>query len=179
MKQLSITILLGLLLTSCGIREELAKACVPGDVQFVCYAFLGSPADDDSKLEDRVTALEQQMIDLETSISNLINYIELVITDNENDINNVQNQIDLLVVQLAALQTNLSITEIIDPCGDGVGYDEVVLRLSDGSLIAYMEVGQGQGIQKRFLAVLTPGNYITTDQQACVFTVDSNGDLSY
>jgi uncharacterized coiled-coil protein SlyX len=171
------TIILSTLsLAACGITEELAKACVPGDLQHVCYAVLGSPADNDDDLEDRVSELERQTAALETSINNLINYIELVIIDNENEIDNVQNQIDLLTIQLAALQSNLSVVGLVDPCGDGPGYDEVLLKMSDNSYVAYFQTGNGNN-QKRFLTVLDEGApYQTTDQQACVFQI-LNGEV--
>jgi uncharacterized coiled-coil protein SlyX len=177
-----IIILIAGLQTGCGIGQELSKACVPGDLQHVCNAFIGYP-DDDSELEDRIEVvegridqLERQTAALETSISNLINYVELVIADNENDVANVQDQIDLLTIQLAALQTNLSVVGLVDPCGDGPGYDEVLLKMSDNSYVAYFQTGNGNN-QKRFLSVLNEGvNYQTTDQQACLFKI-LNGEI--
>lgn len=56
-----------------------------------------------------------------------------------------------------------SIIEVIDPCGDGPGVDEVILRLNDGRLLAWY---QGKG-----LSVLDPGSYVTTDEQKCRFLV--------
>lgn len=63
------------------------------------------------------------------------------------------------------------VTEIIDPCGDDPGeFDEVLLRLSNGQLIAHFSHGNLQ-----FLTVLTSGSYQTTDKQKCNFSVDSDG----
>lgn len=59
-----------------------------------------------------------------------------------------------------------SIIEVIDPCDDGPGYDEVLLRLSDGSILAYFESGNN-----RHLAEIDQGNYVTTDEQRCAFSV--------
>lgn len=67
-----------------------------------------------------------------------------------------------------------SIIEIIDPCGDSPGYDEVLLRLADGSLVVYFEQGSN-----RFLTELTPGTYQTTDSQRCVFTVDEALNITF
>ena len=64
-----------------------------------------------------------------------------------------------------------AIYEIIDPCGDSEGYDEILLRLNDGQLMAYFENGNN-----RFLSLLPPGLYITTDSQKCLFKV--NDDLT-
>jgi hypothetical protein len=56
-----------------------------------------------------------------------------------------------------------SIQEIIDPCGDGPGVDEVLLFLYDGTILAwYQDVG---------LAELSDGNYVTTDLQSCPFSI--------
>jgi len=59
-----------------------------------------------------------------------------------------------------------SIVEIIDPCGDGTGFDEVLLVLSSGEILAYFEQGNN-----RFLSVIPDGNYQTTDAQRCNFSV--------
>jgi hypothetical protein len=60
-----------------------------------------------------------------------------------------------------------AVLEIIDPCGNNEGhFDEVILRLSTGDLLAYFESGS-----KRFLSIIDPGNYRTTDAQRCYFTV--------
>lgn len=60
-----------------------------------------------------------------------------------------------------------AIVEIIDPCGPSLGYDEIILRLGNGSLVAYFQNGVNE-----FLIDLHPGEYVTTDGQACHFTVD-------
>lgn len=66
-----------------------------------------------------------------------------------------------------------AVTEIIDPCGDDPGkFDEVLLKLYDGSYVSYFEDGG-----KRFLTVLEFGKiYQTTDRQKCKFKVDLNGN---
>lgn len=57
------------------------------------------------------------------------------------------------------------ITEVIDPCGKQTTYDEVILRMANGQLVAYFASHGG------FLAILGPGNYITTDGTGCLFKV--------
>lgn len=64
------------------------------------------------------------------------------------------------------------IVEYIDPCGDGPGFDEVILRMGDGTLLAHYSSGG-----REFLTIITPGNYVTTDQQACSFTVTAEGEV--
>lgn len=66
-----------------------------------------------------------------------------------------------------------AVAELIDPCGDGPGFDEVLLRLSTGELIAYFESGEGE----RHLSVIGPGAYSTTDEQSCRFDVLSDGTV--
>lgn len=68
-----------------------------------------------------------------------------------------------------------AIVEVIDPCGNNPNqFDEVILRLHDGSLLAYFE-GHGND---RFLSIIGNGSYRTTDAQQCYFTV-TNGVISY
>lgn len=66
-----------------------------------------------------------------------------------------------------------AISEIIDPCGDGAGFDEVILKLVNGKFMAYFQQGR-----YRFLGLLTDGTYRTTDAQRCVFTI-ANGELTW
>jgi hypothetical protein len=62
---------------------------------------------------------------------------------------------------------------IIDPCGDKPGkYDEILLK-TDSGIIAYLE---NRG--KRFLANLSPGTYVTTDEQACNFKVNADNTIT-
>jgi len=72
-----------------------------------------------------------------------------------------------------AVQSPYAIEEIIDPCGDYPGYgDEVILKTTSGTLIAYYEAGG-----KRFLTTLSDGSYRTTDKQKCSFSV-TNGEYN-
>jgi hypothetical protein len=58
-------------------------------------------------------------------------------------------------------------TALLNPCGDAAGIaDEVLIQLADGTIVA----SYGSGNAVRF-ATLTNGNYITTDGDACYFTV--------
>ncbi len=83
----------------------------------------------------------------------------------------ITNGIDGINGQDAAPATNTYlITEIIDPCGNTGGPDEILLKLADGTYVAwYFNVG---------LSVLAPGNYQTTDSSHCPFTIDINGEYS-
>lgn len=58
------------------------------------------------------------------------------------------------------------VIDVIDPCGAEAPFDEVLLRLADGSLVAFFQQGNN-----RFLANIPPGDYVTTDGTNCRFTV--------
>lgn len=66
-----------------------------------------------------------------------------------------------------------AIVEIIDPCGQQATYDEVLLRLKDGSLMAHYSDDN-----KQFLTRLGPGSYVTTDGTSCKFTVGSDYSIT-
>lgn len=68
-----------------------------------------------------------------------------------------------------ASEGDYNIVGIVDLCGDGPGFDEVLLRLSNGMLLAHFSSGSLQ-----FLSSIGPGSYVTTDGQACYFTVTSD-----
>jgi hypothetical protein len=59
------------------------------------------------------------------------------------------------------------IKELIDPCGHGPGFNEVLLRLNNGDILAHFSSGSLQ-----FLSIIGPGNYMTTDAQACHFSIN-------
>lgn len=70
---------------------------------------------------------------------------------------------------LDAPPTPYTVTELVDPCGDGPGFDEVILRLGNGSLMAHYAGGGNL----QFLTVIGDGNYVTTDNQSCNFSIAS------
>jgi hypothetical protein len=66
------------------------------------------------------------------------------------------------------------VVEVLNPCGLNGSFDEVLLRLANGQLLAHFSSGQ-----KQFLALIGPGSYVTTDSYACQFLVDANGNVSW
>lgn len=68
--------------------------------------------------------------------------------------------------------TPYSITDVLLPCGAGGGYDEVLLRLGDGQLLAHFTEGS-----REFLSILKPGNYVTASIPACYFSIDAGNNL--
>lgn len=69
--------------------------------------------------------------------------------------------------------TAYSVVEILDPCGDQSGFDEVLLRTASGKWIAHFS-GHGDN----FLTILTPGTYRTTDSTRCEFTLNAGGQIT-
>lgn len=89
-------------------------------------------------------------------------------------INNQQVVINNHQVELANLAMQDGITELFDPCGDAVGFDEVLLKTKSGSYIAYFESGS-----QRYLTVLKKNtNYRVTDGSNCYFTINNNGEVA-
>lgn len=72
--------------------------------------------------------------------------------------------------------TPFSAVTIIDPCGDKAGiYDEILLKLADGSILASFS-DDANGKNTRF-SLLSPGDFVVTDGSKCYFTIDSNGNI--
>jgi hypothetical protein len=65
--------------------------------------------------------------------------------------------------------------EVIDPCGaeSQIGFDEVLIRLPDRTLIAYFKFNSFEHLSR-----LSPGQtYLTTDDTHCEFKIDSDGTV--
>ena len=74
--------------------------------------------------------------------------------------------------------TPFSPVALLEPCGDAPGiYDEVLLRLSNGTVLASFS-DNAAGANTRF-SLLGAGTYTTTDGDSCTFTLDSSGNLTY
>jgi hypothetical protein len=71
--------------------------------------------------------------------------------------------------QVAFIPNQEYIKEVVDPCGDGEGADEVLLFFDDGSVVAWYH-NLGLSVLEEF----TP--YRTTDKQKCEFEIQ-NGEL--
>lgn len=69
---------------------------------------------------------------------------------------------------------NGTLVEVLSPCGNLGPYHEVLLKLSNGALIALFDGGP----QLDRLVLLTAGSYRTTDGFSCNFTVDANGNIN-
>jgi hypothetical protein len=67
-----------------------------------------------------------------------------------------------------------SIVGFVDPCGPQSTYDEILIQLTNGQIVAHFSSGTRQ-----FLASIGPGNYITTDGTGCRFTVRSDMTITW
>jgi hypothetical protein len=185
-----LTLILGAALTGCGVAEDFSRGC-GGDLDPVCDAVFGKDADQVLENEEQILENEQdiernlaeieklrtmllnEILTLRSQVSVLEQAYVTNVTDVQIMINVLQGSINSLLTRVATLEGYSSITAIIDPCGDKPGhFDEVILATSNGELLAYFESGS-----KRFLTLLSNGNYRTTDKQRCYFTV-SNGEIN-
>ncbi|MEZ0209208.1 MAG: hypothetical protein ACAH17_03485 [Candidatus Paceibacterota bacterium] len=162
----------------CGVPEQLSKNCKGSDIEMGCNTVFGSRDNEqDERLDDLVSKLERQANALIASTNLLQTQLtQLYVNDSEQtaqiaalefQIDSQQVQINSLLAQLAVLSTNNNQLEIIDPCGDGPGFDEVLIR-SGSTLLAYFEQGS-----HRHISSLGPGFYQTTDAHKCSFTVNA------
>lgn len=160
--KVSLVLLMTVLFVGCGITDGINQRC-GGDLQGICRAVFGP--DNQGDIED----LEDEIEWLRAEISAL----QIHLRESNSDIEAVEDTLYDMEARLAELESGLIVTTIIDPCGDDVGeYDEILLVLSDGSIVAYFDAGGN----KEFLSVIGPGNYRTTDKQKCNFTIEPNGD---
>lgn len=72
-----------------------------------------------------------------------------------------------------AQPTMYSVVEVINPCGPQATFDEVILKLANGQIMAHFASGS-----KQFLALIGPGDYTTTDSTHCHFTITNTGDIT-
>jgi hypothetical protein len=66
------------------------------------------------------------------------------------------------------------VVDVLNPCGPEGAFEEILLRLNTGEIIAVFDGGP----HKDRLVVLTyPNSYSTTDGFNCEFELDENGEL--
>ena len=121
-------------------------------------------------LTDRIQDQELEMEKLQTELEELGQLVD----GNKNDIDRLEQEINNNLARIIELEDDITVVEMIDPCGPSqFAYDEVLFKLSDGSIIAYFENGNN-----RFLTKIPDGDYRTTDQQRCFFSVD-DGEVTW
>jgi len=159
----SLFVALALSQQGCAITEGINSACKGSDLQYGCEFLFGAK---DNQQDKKIESNEDLLFAMSRELSKIIK------SGHEAQ----QLQINALQTQLTALASQQNPVEIIDPCGDLVGqYDEVLIRIDDGRLVAYFESGG-----TRFLTVLIPNvAYRTTDAQACNFQIDNANQVVY
>lgn len=181
MKKLTIILTL-LLISSCGVlREECGK-----DIQMACNLFLGEKYEERIDYnKENIEKVRQQIQQIQLSIRTLEiqgNITESFMLQIESRLNNYEIEVDNSIVQLTQMINDLedglievenlvgdkSEVELIDPCGTGVGHNEVLLNI-DNQFVAVIKVGN-----KRYLTKIKDGTYRTEDNQECRFNI-SNG----
>lgn len=161
-----------MLMAGCGLSQRVSERC-GGSFKGLCQLFFGY----DKDLVEDVEANEETI----EALHNLLNIARqqiMILQDevdaNADDIDSAEANIHQMEARLAEIESNMLVTELIDPCGDHPNhFDEILIRLSDGSLVAYFDAGG----PREFLTVLTPGSYRTTDRQQCRFSVNSQGEV--
>lgn len=73
-----------------------------------------------------------------------------------------------------APQSAYAVVSVIDPCGTSSGFNEILLKLANGQIIAHYSQGN-----KEFLSFIGPGSYVTTDFSPCYFTVHADMSITY
>lgn len=153
-------------------------------------------ADIKKELETMQTMLDMSIQDISlyqqqlTTLQSLVSILQVSTINNSETILDLQQQIDSLTQRIDYQQvivnnmqielSNLAISgdpivEYYDPCNNGPGFDEVLMRTRSGKYIAYFEE---TGSSKRFLTILQSGtSYVTTDTQKCAFTLNNAGQI--
>jgi TolA-binding protein len=99
------------------------------------------------------------------------------ITTLQSQIAAAQTTINTLSGQIVTLQNNENIVSLIDPCGDGAGFDEVLFKMASGKVVgSFSENASGKNTR---FSVLPQGNYQTTDGTSCNFSVSASNIVSW
>lgn len=124
--------------------------------------------------EATIASLGAQLDVLNAEVDSL-NAENVTITNQQTTMETAVNN---AIVQIAILQGYTHIVEALDVCGDSPGHiDEVLLRLSDGTLLASFS-DNVNGLNTRF-SIIPPGNYQTSDGTSCFFTVHNDGTVTW
>lgn len=151
-------------LSGCGVADVMKSSCTGSDIQDACDFLFG--------YEDRRQNNLIAELDADTRrLYQLVDKMNSLIRENKESNQIAINALQVMITELATSKTAFS---IIDPCGDSPGiYDEILLRLEDGSTIAYFEHQGG-----RYLTELIPGiRYTTTDKTHCSFEINPYGEI--
>lgn len=152
-----------LLNLGCGVVDGIQSNCQGSDLQAGCDLIFGYK---DRQQDSRIDQTEDLLFALSREIEKRISSGD----------ERLQLEINALQAKLTELATRQIAVSLIDPCEDMPGqYDEVLMRIEDGRLVAYFEQGG-----KRYLTILQPNvAYQTTDAQACRFSINEHNQVVY
>ena len=177
MKLIALTVLLSLV--ACGKRDPLPYSLAKGigaEESGDINRLKGEVAKTQRELELLRAQLSEIAASLETSVNALELSLQLAIVEGDEatantftaQIEALQGQHDATVERLIALELEERVVEIFDPCPTvNGGHKEMLFKTSTGKVVGYFEHGN-----HRFLAVLKPGTYRTTDARNCQFVVE-------
>jgi len=172
-----------LLLTGCGMAEDLSRGCT-GDMDMLCDMLFGRDSERTDDLDDRVSnneerieLLESRLGDVRGDVETLEELVNVLESDADADttaltdrIEGLEDEAEQIAIDIAELDTDTRIVEMIDPCGDNPGrFDEILLVTAGGDIIAYFR----ENGSRQYLTALSDGNYQTTDRQRCNFSIVS------
>lgn len=169
--KLIIVALLAQLVFGCGVADTITNRC-GGDIDPWCDFVFGH---DNDEIDARITKNEQKIESLEYNFAIYnaqVTALEQDVDSNQDSIDSLESLLADLQADIAEIETRTTVSEVVDPCGNSRWRDEVLLVMSDGSIVAYFEESGG----RRFLSTLGDGAYRTTDRQRCRFSV-VNGEI--
>lgn len=166
MKNIIILVAFIILATSCGKVESIKDITHPNNGL--------AKQDNVDKLKDRVKALEDRLDQAYSNLDDLSESIDDIDIDQDTLESTIMaNSTSILNLESVLNNLGHTVNTIIDPCGNNVGeFDEVLIVMSNGDIIGYFESGHNSYKQgTRFLTILDDGNYRTTDNQSCNFSI--------
>jgi len=164
------------LLTSCGLQRQVNEL-----KNRQAQSEIDSKNRDEAILK-HIYGLLLNIGDVRTQLSNIdaamlaTNLTLMTVTEEQRaSILALQAQQATLMVQVATLQGHTNIVSIVNPCGVQAANEEVFLKLSNGGMLASFS-DTASGTNTRF-ALLSDGNFRTTDGTNCNFTMSNGGTV--
>lgn len=149
--------------SGCGVADSVNGGCRGSDLEGLCDFVFGYK---DRQQDENIDANLELIFSMAQEIGKEINKGD----------EKLQLEINALQAQLTLYATQQKSVSLIDPCDDYPGYyDEVLMRIEDGRLVAFFEDNG-----RRYLTILIPNvAYQTTDKQKCVFKIDQYNQIVY
>lgn len=175
-KLATVLLLTTTLFTSCGLQRQMnelknRQAQAEADSQ-----------NRDAQLQAQLDTLSASLVNISAQLASMDAAFAESSTNLANQdaeiqatVSAMQAQQSTILVQMAALQGQTSVVGTFNPCGVQAANEEFFLKLSDGRYLASFSQN-GSALTTRF-TILNDGNYTTTDQTSCSFTVSNGGTV--